>query len=320
MTEAETFYDAIMTEELFVTREDKTVWHEYYAEFPYFSNQIIREGCYPRKMVHATRSEKAIVLVHGLSDSPHFVRAIGEFFHFKLGYDVYLPLLQGHGLKDPKPMKKVTLQAWKKNIEFAIDAALTAENSVSIGGLSMGGAFSFYMGATNPAITGDLYLFSAALGLREGWLGVTGRVAEFLLRTPFTLLIGGQKKPLIGNNPYRYDYVNLRGARELARLLREINGLISSYKLNKHFTKRIFSVSSESDDVVSLKAIDRLSEITEKDHFVKHTIRKSLQVEHACVVLKDPIYAVGARFGEPPLEKANPEFPLVMAHLREFQN
>jgi len=159
--------------------EDKTIWHEYYAEFPYFSEQAVRAGCQPRKMEHATRGKKAIVLVHGLSDSPHFVRAIGEFFHFKLGYDVYLPLLQGHGLKIPGGMKGVSLRAWKENVEFAIGAALTSENSLSIGGLSMGGALSFCMSVTHPAVSGDLYLFSAAFGLPEGWLGFSGRIKEF---------------------------------------------------------------------------------------------------------------------------------------------
>ncbi len=302
------------------TWEDETVWHEYYTEFPYFSDQVVRDGCQPRKMEHAVRAEKAIVLIHGLSDSPHFLCAIGTFFHFKLGYDVYLPLLQGHGLKNPDGMNGVTLQAWKENVGFAITAASTSENSVSIGGLSTGGALSFYMAATNTAVTGNLYLFSAAMGLWDGWLGIAGRVAEFFLRTPFAILIGGQKRPLIGRNPYRYDYVSLKGARELSRLLREINRLIRSYKLNKRFTKRIFSVSSEYDDVISLKAIDRLNEITEKDRFVQYRIRKSLKVGHACVVLKDPIYATGAPFGEPPLEKENPEFPQIMAHLRAFQD
>ncbi len=307
-----------MTKELFTAGKDKTVWHKYYSRFPCFSDQVIRTGCHPGKMEHVPRSKKAIVLVHGLSDSPHFCRAIGEFFHFKLGYDVYLPLLQGHGLKDPGAMKRVTLQEWKENVEFAIDAASTSENSVSIGGLSLGGALSFYMAAGNPAITGELYLFSAALGLWDGWLGITGRVAEFLLRTPLTVLVDGQKRPLVGKNPYRYDYINLRGARELARLLREINRFIRSCRLNKCFTNRVFSVSSEFDDVISRKAIDRIGEITEKDRFVQCTIRKSLKVEHACVVLKDPIYAIGAHLGDPPLEKANPEFPQIIADIREF--
>jgi esterase/lipase len=255
-----------------------------------------------------------------LSDSPHFLRAIGEFFHLKLGYDVYLPLLQGHGLKKPDGMDGVSLQTWKKNVEFAIDTAAISEKSLSIGGLSTGGALSFYMGATHPAITGDLYLFSAALGLYDGRLGIIGRVLEFLLRTPFTRLTGNTKMQLIGPNPYRYASVSINSAKELSRLIREINGLIHSFKLNRNFKKRIFSVSSEYDNVISLRAINRLRQITEKDDFVQYSIRKSLKVDHACVVLKDPIYTAGARLGEPPLEKANPEFPQIMADLREFQN
>ena len=305
---------------MFKMREEKTIWREYYAEFPCFSDGAVRGGCQPRKMEHDIRAEKAIVLVHGLSDSPHFLRAVGEFFHFKLGYDVYLPLLQGHGLKKPDGMKGVSLQAWKKNVEFAIDSAATSEQLLSIGGLSTGGSLSFYMGATHPAITGDLYLFSAALGLYDGRLGIVGRILEFLLRTPFTRLTGNTKMPLIGPNPYRYASVSINSAKELSRLIRGINGLIRSFKLNKRFKKRIFSVTSEYDNVISLRAINRLRQITEKDDFVQYSIRKSLKVDHACVVLKDPIYATGARLGEPPLEKANPEFPQIMADLREFQN
>ena len=305
---------------MFKMGEDRTIWHEYYTEFPSFSDGAVRDGCQPRKMEYGTRAEKAIVLVHGLSDSPHFLRAIGEFFHFKLGYDVYLPLLQGHGLRKPDAMNGVSLQTWKKNVEFAIDSAGTSENSLSIGGLSMGGALSFYMGATHPAITGDLYLFSAALGLYDGGLGIVGRILEFLLRTPFTRLTGNTKMPLIGPNPYRYSSISVNSAKELSSLIREINGLIRSFKLNKNFKKRIFSVSSEYDNVISLRAISGLRQITEKDHLVQYTIRKSLKVDHACVVLKDPIYAAGARLGEPPLEKANPEFPQIMADLRDFQN
>ena len=305
---------------MFKTWEDQTIWHEYYEEFPCFSEQTVREGCQPRKMEHAVRSEKAIILIHGLSDSPHFLRAIGEFFHFKLGYDVYLPLLQGHGLNSPAKMKGVSLAAWKENVEFAISVASTSENSISIGGLSTGGTLGFYMSAVNPAVNGDLYLFSAALGLPEGWLGIGGTVREFLLRLPFIGLLDGRRKPPIGPNPYRYDYVSLSGAKELCRLISEVKNLIRSFRINKNYKKRIFSVSSEYDDVVSLGVINRLGQIAAKDQFVQQIIRKSLKVEHACVVLKSPIYAADTPFGEPPLEKPNPEFPQIMADIRGFQN
>ncbi|MBW2682518.1 MAG: alpha/beta fold hydrolase [Deltaproteobacteria bacterium] len=297
--------------------ESKTAWSEYYAEFPYFSEQIIREGCHPRKLEHKTVAEKAIVLVHGLSDSPHFLSAIADFFHFELGYDVYLPLLQGHGLKNPNGMEGVTLLEWKENVRFAIDTAAVDRRSLSIGGLSTGGALGFYMGCTNPAITGDLYLFAAALGLKEGWLGIAGSVKEFLLRTSPAL--PNDKRSLIGSNPYRYDYVSLNGARELVHLIGEINENIESFKEGDYFQQRIFSAFTECDDVVSLKAISRLEKITKEDTFVQYILPKSKEVQHASVVLKDPIYAAEIEPGEPPLEKANPEFFKMMEAVREFQ-
>ncbi|NJR32090.1 MAG: hypothetical protein HC778_03495 [Chamaesiphon sp. CSU_1_12] len=54
------------------------------------------------------------MLVHGLTDSPHFMRDIGEYFCTEMGFDVYIPLLRAHGLKDPQDMKNVSAIEWKK--------------------------------------------------------------------------------------------------------------------------------------------------------------------------------------------------------------
>jgi hypothetical protein len=47
-------------------------WLDYYQEFDYFSASTVRDGCYPRIMERERPTGKAIVLVHGLSDSPYF--------------------------------------------------------------------------------------------------------------------------------------------------------------------------------------------------------------------------------------------------------
>jgi len=299
-------------------RGDKTVWSEYYSEFAYFSEEAIRNGCHARKLVHGVEAEKAIVLVHGLSDSPYFLSAVGEFFHFELGYDVYLPLLYGHGLKKPDGVQKASLEEWKKNVRFAVCTAAGSGRFLSIGGLSTGGTLSLYMGCTDPLVTGDIYLFAAALGLKEGWLGIGGSVKEFLLRLPFTLP-AKNKRPLLGPNPYRYDDISIDGARELIHLIVELNGIIDSSRSGSHCPRHIFSVSTECDDVVSLKAIDKLGKVVDSGNFIQYIIPADLQVEHASVVLKDPIYPMDADAGNGPLEKANPEFFEMMEAVREFQ-
>jgi alpha-beta hydrolase superfamily lysophospholipase len=159
-------------------------WLDYYERFNYFSVGAVRDGCQPRIMEHQHSPEKAIVLVHGLRDSPYFMTAIGHYFFEKLGYNVYLPLLHCHGLREPKGMEGVKLDEWKANVNFAVDTAKSKAPLVAIGGLSTGGALSFYTAVKNPAITGTLYLFSAALDLVGGPGGVAGEAAERILRIP----------------------------------------------------------------------------------------------------------------------------------------
>src|SRR5262245_61335817 len=158
-------------------------WLEYYEHFPYCSAEAVRDGCQPRIMEHQEPTGRAVVLVHGLTDSPYFMTAIGDYFFSVLGYNVYLPLLHCHGLKEPQGMEGVKLDEWKANVNFAADIAASKADQVAIGGLSTGGTLSFYTAVQNQKITGTLYLFSAALALVGGMGGFVGDLKERLLRT-----------------------------------------------------------------------------------------------------------------------------------------
>ena len=72
-------------------------WTAYYDRFPYFSHDKIRPGCHPVAMGRTLPPNRAIVLVHGLTDSPYFLSAIADHFYTNLGYNVYMPLLQASG-------------------------------------------------------------------------------------------------------------------------------------------------------------------------------------------------------------------------------
>jgi pimeloyl-ACP methyl ester carboxylesterase len=294
------------------------MWPEYYKEFPYFSDQAIRPGCHPRKLVHTHSTEKAIVLVHGLTDSPFYVAAIAEHFHTSLGYNVYLPLLQCHGLKDPLGMAGVSLGQWKKNVGFAIRSATENADRVCLGGFSTGGALSFYFGCTDPEITGELYLFSAALGLFGGRFGFLGRVSEFLLLLPFIQFLDS-KRPLAGIYPYRYDRVPLISARELSRLILEIDELLK-LGCDTIRSKRIFAAWSECDRVINVKKISELPAIVGRNQFVSYVLPKAAQVDHTGVVLKESVFACNSQPGDAPLEVANPSFADMMAALDAFES
>ncbi len=287
-------------------------WLGYYDRFSYFSPEKIREGCYPRVMEHTEAPEKAIVLVHGLSDSPYFMTAIGDHFYKNLGYNVYMPLLHCHGLKEPMGMEGVKLEEWKANVSFAIKSAASQSEQISVGGLSTGGTLSFHMAATKQKINGALYLFSAALDLAGGPLGVTGELKEWLLRS-FLADILDKNNPLIGDNPYRYGHIDMDGARELAKLIDETDSLIERYSPKDPFSKRVFAAHSECDTTAEISGIEKLQKVSVPDRFHFHRIPKQFGVSHASVVLKDPISTGGEV-----LEKQNPQFDEMMAAITDF--
>ena len=296
------------------------IWDEYYAEFEYFDRDLVRDGCHPLIFEQAQPTDKAIVLVHGLSDSPYFMSAIGEYFYQELGYNVYIPLLHFHGLKDPKGMEGVELEEWKANVRFAINVAEDKAETVSIGGLSMGGALSFYMAATSPRIDGVLYLFSAALDLTGGRFGPLGEVMERVLRTCWPdlleVILKRTAPPLIGENPYGYSHVDLDGAQELARLIKETDTLLKGFSPKAPFSKRVFAVHSEADTTASLEGIKKLQSLSDPALFHSYIFPKALGISHANVVFKDPITNNEGQI----LKNANPKFAEMMAAIKQFQS
>lgn len=300
---------------------DGTEWQAYYRRFTYFSTDKVREGCHPWLFRQASPSGKAIVLVHGLTDSPYFMKAIARHFYHQLGYDVYLPLLHCHGLKVPGGMKGVDLGEWKANVRFAVQEAAGTSDRVSVGGLSTGGALAFYMACTKPRVNGGVYLFSAALDLAGGPFGLIGEFKEWLLRTPIADLFDSDKS-LIGPNPFRYDHMDIDGAKELARLIKETDDLLKGYDKKTPFPKRVFAAHSESDETADIQGIKKLGEKTAKGNFTSFFIPRAVKVGHAELVLEQPIFASGgpSEAQAAPLEKANPRFADMMAAVSRFEN
>ncbi|NTV21056.1 MAG: hypothetical protein HGA57_06695 [Chlorobium limicola] len=289
-------------------------WTGYYDRFGYFSPESVRDGCHPRIMEHKDTPRKAIVLVHGLSDSPYFMTAIGEYFFNQLGYNVYLPLLHCHGLKEPNGMEGVKLDEWKANVAFAISAAAAKSQEVSIGGLSTGGALGFYMATVNHDIQGSLYLFSGALDLAGGPYGLAGEIKEKLLQTFLADLLDSSK-PLVGDNPYRYSYVDMDGAAELARLIRETDTLVSGFSQRFPYSGNVFAAHSACDTTADIAGIEALQAVSLRDRFSLFRIPEDLGVRHASVVLREPIMNGGKQ-----LESANPVFQEMMEAIAAFES
>jgi esterase/lipase len=293
-------------------------WDEYYDE--HFSNykqqSDVRDRCHPQIFKHDDgQPRNAIVLVHGLTDSPYFMKDIGEYFCSEImGFDVYIPLLRAHGLKNPEDMKDASLVEWRRDVRFAVDKAKESGGRVSIGGLSTGGTLAVEMALKDEqSIDGGVFLFSAALGLANS----AGNLAEILLRTPLANIFDHiDRSSLINNspsgNPFRYSKMDIGGARELSKLIKELDLLTDRDVLNQP----LFAAHSEADTTA---AIDEIEDLVDRSYNLHQRaemfrIGKNFAVPHASIGLKNPVLSRN----KSPLEPSNPFFAQMMESLYEF--
>ncbi len=324
-------------------------WHNHYQGL--LDSGAIREGNYPEIMYHGEPRKNAIVLVHGLTDSPYFMKAIAKRF-YAMGFNVLLPLLPGHGLKIPdRKIDTVTFFEWQDEVDFAVDCATGLGKQISIGGLSAGGTLATYKAITDKQhINGALFLFGAALDIHDP-IEVVLRFDSFLkvasyiqvnrnknvidlLKNAFEKEDVGRKEHkkvkvppnlqrqskddkniwAIGDNPYRYVEMTLNGAGQLADLIKQIEDLYTGRDKYSDITQPIFAAHSESDIAAGIGEIELLI----KNHpYAGETeifrIEKSLNVAHPSVVLEEDI-----RVDNEVLEKRNPVFDQMMACTEAF--
>lgn len=295
-------------------RDQSRVWQEYYERFDYFSDDAVRNGCQPRIFDWGRRRQNALVLVHGLTDSPYFMAAIGQYFYEKMGFNVLLPLLQAHGLKKPDGMKGVSVKEWKRNVEFAIETAREMGDRVSIGGLSTGGTLSVFQALTNRDVDGAVYLFSAGLDIA----GKVGDAKEWLLRTDFAKLLDfiddNTGKDLIGANPYRYSRIDKGGARQLSKLIEDVENILAKFDPKQLLRLPYFAAHSECDETADINGVEELliKGSPQKTEFFR--IAKKLKVPHASVVLKGDVKDKNDKV----LEEKNPIFDEMMTAVHKF--
>ncbi|MCP4984804.1 MAG: alpha/beta fold hydrolase [Colwellia sp.] len=86
-------------------------------------------------------SDKAILLIHGLTDSPYSYHDLAQFF-YQQGFTVRTLLLPGHGTA-PSDLLDVSYQQWQQASQYAIERTLKDYEQVYLGGFSTGGALIF---------------------------------------------------------------------------------------------------------------------------------------------------------------------------------
>jgi carboxylesterase len=160
------------------------------------------------------------LLIHGYTGSVAETRPMGEYLAAR-GFTVHCPLLPGHGT-DPEDLTRICWQAWAEEVESAWQDLRARCETVFVGGLSLGGLLTLWLGVEHPEIAG-LIPMAPALKARNRFFPLTPLLRHFLKYDPF----GGKGGEDLGDphafeRVWSYDEKPLWGAAEVYALQRKV--------------------------------------------------------------------------------------------------
>lgn len=289
-------------------------------EFAVCSSALRNDGNAPYILHHDKPTEKVVVLFHGLSDSPFFLRSIAEAFHAE-GYNVVVGLLPGHGLSDADAdMEDPELaNRWRKRVADISELASALGDKKYIGGFSTGGALATEYDLMHPDEYKGLLLFSGALRLDstvETLANIWG------MRWIAKLLDGDYQTQ--GRNPVKYPKISTYAALQLVDVISSVRDLIEQ---KAPLNLPIFVAHSQADVTTQIQGVKDLMAYNQgKNSFFE--IPQSDNVCHADLVvsatqLRDMHYDMSNLGESEPcsVPQANPLHPAMLAaamsYLRE---
>lgn len=111
---------------------------------------------------------RGVLLIHGLTDSPYFMRPMAEFFRSR-GFRVMAVLLPGHGTQ-PGDLLEMRWQEWAQAVEYGAARLAEEADEIYLTGYSAGATLAVRQSLLDSRVRG-VFLFSPALRVSAlaGW-------------------------------------------------------------------------------------------------------------------------------------------------------
>lgn len=192
---------------------------------------------------HGTKQPCAVLMLHGLYQSPKDQESLAQHF-YKMGCNVLAPLLKGHWARDPQEFYKISEIDWILQSEASLQKVLELGDKILVVGHSTGALLALHLGLLYPEKINSLILFSPAIKLRY----TTRVLSEFgalwgldrMGKTGIDFEYDSYKKPAIAG-----VYVN----RLIAQIF--LNNESTRTSIYKSLRIRTLIFSTEEDDVIS---------------------------------------------------------------------
>lgn len=173
------------------------------------------------------KTNKGILLIHGLFDSPYSLRDIGEFFLAK-GFLVRSILLPGHGTR-PGDLLYVDHQEWIKAVQFGVNELAKEVKEIYLCGYSLGGALSLNFTLTHPDLLKAIFLIAPAIESKVAFTNILIHLHQM------TSLFSTARKwyKLKPQNSYvRYESFPLNAAKQAYQIVKINRILTAKHKLH----------------------------------------------------------------------------------------
>lgn len=185
---------------------------------------------------------RGVLLIHGLTDSPYFMRPLAEFFQNN-GFRVMTILLPGHGTQ-PGDLLDVRWQEWARAVAYGTDQMAAEAEEVYLAGFSAGGTLGINQSLCDDRVRG-LFLFSPALR-------ISPLAAWANLHKLYSWLIPSAK--WVGVKPdrdiYKYESFPKNAAAQMYALIR----VVSAQLRKQEMRLPIFAAASLDDATVDTSA------------------------------------------------------------------
>ncbi|GEA50807.1 lipoprotein [Vibrio inusitatus NBRC 102082] len=198
----------------------------------------------PREYQPQEPNGEAVLLVHGLGDSPYSFIDIATHLQ-NIGYLVRTMLLPGHGSK-VGDLKLVSADIWQESVEHQIKLLQQQSDQVWLGGYSTGANLVTSYALTDPSIKG-LILYSPAFNASSKLLPMA-KYVQYVMEW-------ADQDP--ENNYLRYDSLPMAAAASYYETTKRVQEKLSSIK---NYNKPVFMLISEGDTVVDKSfAVDQFA-------------------------------------------------------------
>lgn len=215
------------------------------------------------EFTHAEKSEKAILLFHGMTGSPFELRKYAKYLHNQ-GFDVFAYCLPGHG---DHPIN-INAVSWKHWVDFSNEKYETLRGEYQeffLGGLCLGAVLALNLAGKYKDVTGIISL-STTLFL-DGWTipwyydSMIGLGLHTILRYYYTF---PEREPYgIKNESTRRKVANIMKKNTVALDNYPMSCIYELLELSKYTRKNISKVTapillvhSTEDDLTSVKSAE----------------------------------------------------------------